>query len=215
MRIAGLLILILCFLITCCHKSLAFWWGSEQKEAQVLGVEQTSKPDQPEKIEDKESAESARLQDEEAKRLAEQEKKAQEEAIKAEAWQKLNELKQANRDKLNNTEWEIELNSLTSQGKSPDRDIITFKDNQISSANLSRIGFAPTNYTLTIHKNGSLTCETMQSSGKGGIAFWRAEIDANMEKMQGILSHRINNKTSRDYSFLSITKKVVEPSSGE
>jgi|GEM_PF-991311 len=216
MRTVVLVTLTLCFLIACHNESLAFWWNWKKKTEQVPAPEmkEAQRPVEQQKMTEEEAAEIAKA--EEAKRLAEEQKRAEEEAARKEqARQKIRELKKNRAEELNNTEWEIELSLLDSQGKAPDRDIITFKDNQISSANLNRSGFAPTNYTLTINEDGTVTCETMQSSGKGGIAFWRAEFDANIEKMRGILSHRIDEKTSKDYSFRSITKRVIEPSSGE
>jgi hypothetical protein len=67
-----------------------------------------------------------------------------------------------------------------------------------------------TNYTLTIQDDGKVVWETMQTSEKAGIVFRRREIDLNIEKMQGILSQRIDDKTTRDYAFVSVSKKATE-----
>lgn len=114
------------------------------------------------------------------------------------------------RQGLNNTEWEIELSLLSAKGKK-ESDVITFKENQIGVAGFVKKGFPPTNYTLTVQDGGIAVWETMQSSDKSGIAFWRGEIDADMQRMHGILSYHVDDKTTRDYSFSSISRKDISP----
>jgi hypothetical protein len=186
MRRSILIILILCFLVAYESDSSAFWWKQQKQETAVPEVKE---------------AEQKKKKEEEINRLAE-EKRA-----------RMRELKEKKRKQLNNTEWRIELSVFGAGAKEQkDTDIITFKDNQVSSANLSRGGFSATNYTLTIQQDETLIWETMQTSNKGGIAFWRGELDPKMEKMRGVLSHHLSDKTAKDYSFSSTGKKAVASS---
>jgi hypothetical protein len=71
----------------------------------------------------------------------------------------------------------------------------------------SKRGFQATNYSLSIQGDGTFVWETMQTSEKSGIAFWRGEISADMQSMRGILSHQISDKNKEEYSFVSTAKK--------
>ncbi|MBU0548717.1 MAG: hypothetical protein KJ838_00095, partial [Candidatus Omnitrophica bacterium] len=167
MRVIVLATLILCFSITYAFESQAFWWGGEK----------TEKPSKVKEVMPK--GEGIKEPTEQKK---EAEKKIPELQVIVDVKQALIEKK---RKLLNNTKWEIELSLLTGKGKKQS-DIITFSNNQIASANLIRSGFSATNYTLTIQEDVAVIWETMQTSEKSGIAFWRGEVDLNIEKMQGI-----------------------------
>ena len=125
-------------------------------------------------------------------------------------------LKETKRKQLNNTEWEIELTTFGDpKRKRTETDILTFQNNQVSSASLSKQGYSPTNYTPNLQDDETFVWETMQTAAKGGVAFWRGEIDANMEKMQGILSHHVSDKKTNDYTFQSVNKRVIPSSAQE
>ncbi|MFH1508275.1 MAG: hypothetical protein ABIG46_07635 [Candidatus Omnitrophota bacterium] len=173
--------LILCFLIGGVAESQAFWW-SQKKEAGEPAKE-TGKP-AAEKPKDTPAPKQALSKD---ARLT---------------------LKKEKSKQLNNSEWEIKLASFDNKRKS-DKDIIIFRNNQISSQNLTRNGFAPTNYTLTVQEDGIAVWETMQKNDKGDVIYWRAEINADLTKMQGVLSKHLNNKPAQDYSFSSVNKKAL------
>ncbi len=113
---------------------------------------------------------------------------------------------------LNNTEWTIEMNPLSGKGKK-ETDIITFRNNQVSVSGFSKKGFPTTNFTLSVQEDGIVVWETMQTAEKGGVAFWRGEMDLTMQSMRGVVSHQIDEKTKADYSFASTEKKSI-PSSG-
>ncbi len=122
------------------------------------------------------------------------------------------------RKRLNNTSWDIEIQpaaqSASTKGakEKKEPDIIAVKDNQVAIDCYSKKGFAATNYTLTVQPDGSFTWETMQTSEKSGIAFWRGEIDAQLQKMQGVISYHIDDKTTRDFSFISTNKANLSAS---
>lgn len=188
MRKAIFVTLTLCFLIVSVSEVSAFWWDRQEETEQAPEVKEAEMP-----------ASQQRKPKQESKELSEEDIARQ------------RELKKEKREQLNNTEWQIEL-SLFDGGKK-DTDVIIFKDNQVVFTNLSRGGFTSTNYTLTIQKDEAIVWETMQTSKKGEIAFWRGEVDSNMNKMRGILSRKIDDKTSRDYYFWSTNKKVAPPAS--
>jgi hypothetical protein len=113
---------------------------------------------------------------------------------------------------LNNTEWTIEMSPLNGKGKK-ELDIVTFKNNQVSVAGFTKRGFPTTNFTLSVQDDDIVVWETMQTAEKGGIAFWRGEMDMAMQSMRGVVSHHIDEKTKADYSFASTEKKSI-PGSG-
>jgi hypothetical protein len=192
--------LVICFLIGHTSTSEAFWWLRKKEAEKPVEVEE-ARPEGKKQEEPKKSAEQKKA----AKMRVEPV------PTTADARRALIEKK---RKLLNNTEWEIELSPLSGKGRKQS-DIITFSNNQVSSKDLVRRGFSATNYTLTIQDDGKVVWETMQTSEKSGIAFWRGELDVNIEKMHGILSHRIDDKRTRDYSFVSVSKKAIEPSEKE
>src|SRR5687767_1716243 len=53
------------------------------------------------------------------------------------------------RKDLNGTQWEVEVSSQDPKAKNTGKDILTFQNNQVTSRNLSKRGFASTNYTIT------------------------------------------------------------------
>lgn len=112
------------------------------------------------------------------------------------------------RREINNNEWAIELLKLSGKGKK-DAETLIFKDNQVLMSNFSKRGFSATNYSLSIQGDGTLVWETMQSSEKSGIAFWRGELSSDMQSMRGVLSLQINEKNREEYSFVSTGKKGI------
>ncbi len=114
------------------------------------------------------------------------------------------------RAELNNTEWQIELTPMTGKGKKESETVI-FKDNKISFLNFGKKGFPVTNYSITVQEDGSFIWETMQTSEKSGMAFWRGEMDAKAQRINGVLSHQIDAKTKQDYSFVSNSRRALEP----
>ncbi|MCX7927414.1 MAG: hypothetical protein N2606_04685 [Candidatus Omnitrophica bacterium] len=107
---------------------------------------------------------------------------------------------------LNNTEWQIELTPLYSKGKK-ETDTVVFKENKVSLVNFSKKGFGPTNFTLTVQEDGMVVWETMQTSEKGQLVFWRGEMDTDLKQMRGVASYQIDQNNKQDYSFISISKK--------
>ena len=57
----------------------------------------------------------------------------------------------------------------------------------MSFAGFGKKGFPSTNITLTVQPDGSLIWETMQTSEKSGICFWRGEMDKALERLQQLV----------------------------
>ncbi|MBU1998298.1 MAG: hypothetical protein ABIG46_08975 [Candidatus Omnitrophota bacterium] len=190
MRLAISSLAALCLLGLSLNPAQAGWWGKKSDKTDSVEVKAAAPVVKTDSAKPKEASkeEKARLEALSAKRSAVEQKKKE----------------------LNNTEWQIELVMTNAPAKpKKDTDSVIFKDNQVSISGYMPKGFPPTNYTLTISGDGTLVWETMQTSEKVGVAFWRGEISPNMQIMRGILSYHVDDKTVRDYSFVSVAKKDI------
>ncbi|MDD5730856.1 MAG: hypothetical protein PHN57_06995 [Candidatus Omnitrophica bacterium] len=180
-------IIVLIFMAAGLTEAQAGWFGKKKATPEEAAAPQASSAgQQPQK-----SAPAQKV--DKAKAKADKEKQA---------------LEDRSRSQLNNTEWQIELTPLSGKGKK-ESETVMFKNNQITFANYAKKGFPMTNYTLTGQDDGSIVWETMQTSDKAGICFWRGEMDASLQSLRGILSHQINDKTKEDFSFVSVKKNTV------
>jgi hypothetical protein len=130
---------------------------------------------------------------------------AKEDKAKQEAATAKKQLEERKRKDLSNSEWTIELTPLNGKGKK-EAETITFKDNQVNFVSYGKKGFPATNFTLSVQDDGMVIWETMQTSDKAGIAFWRGEMP-DSQSMRGIFSYHPDAKTTLDYSFISTGKK--------
>jgi hypothetical protein len=196
----------LSFLSLCLPEANAWFWdkkGGEKEKAVETKEEQPSV----EPVKSKAGEQSKAGEKKETEELQKKTDKVEEGAIKArkaKTQQKLAE--------MDNTEWQIELSPLSGKGKK-EAETVYFKDNKVSFAVYGKKGFPATNFTLTVQEDGMVIWETMQTSEKNGIAFWRGELDQNLQSMRGVLSHQIDQKTKQDYFFASTGKKNI-PRSG-
>ena len=112
---------------------------------------------------------------------------------------------------LNNTDWTIELKAMGAGKGKGENDTLHFTDGKISSANLTKAGYNTTNFTLRmLEDNETLTWETMQTSEKDGVAFWRGDIGPD-GVMRGVLSKRDLKNNTKDFNFVSTGSKKVAP----
>ena len=103
-------------------------------------------------------------------------------------------------EKLNGTEWAIELSPMYGGKAKPAlKDSLRFDNGQITSASLSKEGYAGTNCTVTVGEDGVPVWETMQTSEGKGVVFWRGELYG--DTMRGILSKHPIEGNTEDYSF--------------
>jgi hypothetical protein len=187
MRKAGIFILGLCFVLTSGVQAHA-WFGSKKKEA--ASTEETQAATET----GKQAAPAA---------AAPKVDKALEKTLK--------EKREAVAKKmalLNNNEWQIELSPAGGKGKK-ELDAVAIKNNQVSMAGFLKKGFSASNFTLTLQEDGSVIWETMQTSEKAGICFWRGELDKTLTTMRGVLSHVIDNKNKIDYTFASTSRRAL------
>ena len=191
MKRVGMTIVGLCFILTSFTEAHA-WFGVKKKE-------EAAKTEPKPAVEQAAKQQPAKAAPASAPKIDPALEKALKE--KREAVQKKMAL-------LNNTEWQIDLTPMSGKGKN-ESETVTFKNNQVSLANFSKKGFPNTNITLTVQPDGSVIWETMQTSEKNGICFWRGELDKAMTDMRGVLSHKIDDKTKMDYSFVSTAHKSI------
>lgn len=144
-----------------------------------------------------------------AKPLAPVKRTAADEAKLAEKRKKIGEKKK----ELNGSEWEVTVKSQDKKEKEV-KDTLTFQNNQVRSASLSKRGFSSTNYTVAL-PDGSETAiwETMKT-GKDGVIFMRGEW--NGETMTGSINENLDGgKVVREYYFTSSARAAVAPTSTE
>ncbi len=196
MKRTAVLLAGLAFILTNLTMAQAGFWGkkkaSQENSAAVPAKNPEAVKSSPEKAAEAVKAVPVSVSD-----------KERDEALKAKravAQKKLNE--------LNNTEWSIELLPMTGKGKK-EIDTVTFKNNQVGIAGFAKKGFSFTNFTLTVQEDGVVIWETMQTSEKSGIAFWRGEFDSKLQTMRGVVSHQVDQKNKQDYSFTSTAKKNI------
>ena len=110
---------------------------------------------------------------------------------------------------LNNTEWVVDVKPMGGKGKAG-QDVITFSDNKVSSKNLAGQGFPASNYSVRLLEDETVTWETMQTSEKSGIAFWRGDIGPD-GIMRGVLSKRDSKNNTSDFNFVSTSSTKIAP----
>jgi hypothetical protein len=188
MRKAGIFILGLCFVLTSGVQAHA-WFGGKKKE--TTATEET-----------RATTETAAKQAAPAA-AAPKVDKALEKTLK--------EKREAVAKKmalLNNSEWQIEMSPAGGKGKK-ELETVAIKNNQVSMAGFLKKGFLASNFTLTLQEDGSVVWETMQTSEKNGICFWRGELDKTLTTMRGVLSHAIDTKNKVDYTFASTSRRAL------
>lgn len=106
---------------------------------------------------------------------------------------------------LNGTEWTVTMTSAGAMAKGKAKgseDVITFSDGKVGSKNLKNDGFEPSNFSVRFLDDGTTVWETMQSSEKAGLAFWRGDIGPD-GIMRGVLSKRDKAEKTTDFDFVS------------
>jgi hypothetical protein len=199
--------IIFVFSLTFLTEAKAWFWDkkTEKKEAPAV-----SAPKEPAAKATGEAGKAVKPSETTAKPA---EKKPDEKAIE-EARKAKRALIDKKRKEIDNMQWEVDMVLVSGKGKK-ETDTITFKEGQVSSANFSKKGFKPTNYSVNVQADNTVVWETMQNSEKNGVAFWRGEMNENMDTMRGIISHRIDDKKKDDYSLLSVSKKPVAAAQAE
>jgi REP element-mobilizing transposase RayT len=108
---------------------------------------------------------------------------------------------------LEGTLWDVELITTAPNGSGEQiKDKIRFTGKGFESYYFLNQGFNPSNYTVTVSKNGVVTWETMQMNEKGESLSWRG--DWNGKQMEGVMSYHPEGKNPQDFSFM--TNGVVQ-----
>jgi hypothetical protein len=115
-------------------------------------------------------------------------------------------LREKKKAALNSHEWEVEVIAMSGKGVKQS-DILVFSESKFFSEVFSKLGFEPTNYTVTAQDDGATVVESMQSADKEGIVFWRIEFDKDLAGCKGIYSRQLSQNKTEDYSFTSLSKK--------
>ncbi|MFH0839264.1 MAG: hypothetical protein V1893_03670 [Candidatus Omnitrophota bacterium] len=115
------------------------------------------------------------------------------------------EVAQAKKAELNNTEWAVEVTPLGAKGKiQAESDIVSFADGKFISRNLEAAGFTAANFSVRVEEDGTAVWETMQTTENGDVTSWRGTI------MQGIMRGNISKRDSRgrtsDFSFSGVRR---------
>jgi hypothetical protein len=200
MRRVFLFAIIFVFSLTFLSEAKAWFWNkkTEKKEPAVSATKEPAAKAQGE------ASKAAKPSETTAKPA---EKKPDEKALE-EARRARRALVDKKRKEMDNMQWEVDMVLVSGKGKK-EADTIIFKEGQVSSANFSKKGFKPSNYSVNVQTDNTVVWETMQNSEKNGVAFWRGEMNENMDTMRGIISHRIDEKRKDDHSFLSVSKKPI------
>jgi hypothetical protein len=69
------------------------------------------------------------------------------------------------------------------------------------SKNMKNAGFAESGVNVRIDEEGVVIWETMQADDKGGVAFWRGDIQDG--KMRGVLTKEDKRGSVSNFSFAS------------
>lgn len=128
---------------------------------------------------------------------------------KAEILKKIEEKKK----EINGSEWKVTIKSMSGEGALNGADVLTFQDTVFRSRSSSKAGFTPTNYTLTVSESeeGPTVWETMQTSGKGNVMFWRGEWLG--DKMTGVINRQLEDGKSEEYIFSSSAMQEIPETS--
>jgi hypothetical protein len=188
MKRVAVLALTLTFLGVSLPQAKAWIWDKKDKAAQTEKQPTEAKKDK--------STKAKQAEEPQAKA-----DKAQEEARKAKRL-----LIEQRRKEIDNIEWELQLVPLAGKGKALSETAI-FKDRQVSFVEFGKKGFNPSNFSLKIQEDDIIVWETMQTAEKSGVIFWRGEINPDLQKMRGVISHQISDKKKEDYSFVSTSRK--------
>lgn len=113
---------------------------------------------------------------------------------------------------LNGSSWSVKIESQSGKGDFIGPDTLIFQNDKFRSEQAGKKDYAPTNYTLTVQEQGPTIWETMQTSKKGEVSFWRGEWKDNV--MTGIISRQLE-KGAEEYYFTSQERKEIPKTSEE
>jgi hypothetical protein len=113
---------------------------------------------------------------------------------------------------LNGSSWTVKIDSQSKKGELVGEDTLVFQNDKFHSQRAGKLDYKSTNYTLTVQEQGPTIWETMQTSKKGEVCFWRGEWKDKV--MTGIISRQLE-KGSEEYYFTSSDRKDIPKTSEE
>jgi hypothetical protein len=116
------------------------------------------------------------------------------------------------KSELNGSSWSVKIDSQAKRGDLLGEDTLVFQNDKFRSERAEKIGYTSTNYTLTVQEEGPTIWETMQTSKKGEVCFWRGEWKGDV--MSGIISRQLE-KGSEEYYFSSTSRKEIPKTTEE
>ncbi|MFH1046510.1 MAG: hypothetical protein V1727_06075 [Candidatus Omnitrophota bacterium] len=128
---------------------------------------------------------------------------------KAKELEKKRAVIKAVKEALEGSTWQITLTqSGGTDNKKSTSDTLIFEGGKVRCKKMVDEGFPQSNFSVRV-KDKLVVWETMQTSEKKGIAFWRGELEQGVAPtiMRGVLSHQIDEKTTQDYYFISEEKE--------
>ena len=110
---------------------------------------------------------------------------------------------------LDGTVWPIDIQESVAGKQEVIKDTLRFVGGRVESVKYLAEGFPASNFTVRLKGDDTVIWETMQTSEKQGIIFWRGEFEKKGGVMRGVLSwHQAENKIT-DYSFVSGEKEEL------
>jgi hypothetical protein len=113
---------------------------------------------------------------------------------------------------LNGSSWSVKIDSQSKKGELLGEDTLIFQNDKFRSERAEKIGYTSTNYTLTVQEEGPTIWETMQTSKKGEVCFWRGEWKD--QTMTGIISRQLE-KGVEEYYFTSSVRTEIPKTTEE
>jgi len=85
---------------------------------------------------------------------------------------------------------------------------LIFEEKKFISKNFEKMGYIPTNYSLSVKEDGTTTFGTMQIKGKE-TTFWKGGVKG--DTVNGNAHVQSDKGSTKDYYFTGKLVKVIEP----
>ncbi len=115
---------------------------------------------------------------------------------------------------LNGSSWTITIKPAQNMKSSlQSADTVYFQDGKFRSENMTKKEFLPTHYSLNIRDDEALPIiwETMQTSRKGDVMFWRGEWFRTQNVMTGTIVKQDTKNGNENYNFSSTGYTRITP----
>lgn len=111
------------------------------------------------------------------------------------------ELVQAKKAELMGTGYQVKYELVEGSGKLA-TDVVSFENNKVTFEELAALGYGPSNFTVHVEVDGTVTFDSMQVADDGSKAFLHGEL------YDGLMSGRLTLEDKKEiitkYSFKSL-----------